>query len=600
MASALDPVAFVRATRPFDALPPPLFEAAARALDIGFYPAGSRLVERGGPPLQHLYVIRKGAVRLERDGQTVQLLEEGEIFGYTSLIARRATIDVVVEEDLLAYRIPGAEFERLLSDARFASHFVKGLGERLKSSAEGPHVATFHADLWLAVETLVLQPPVRVPAGATVEQAARLMRDRRVSSVLVDTEPPGILTDRDLRSRVLAEGLGPATPAAQVSSSPLRTVSGPTPIHEAWQVLLEAGIHHLPITRGDEIVGVLAPSDLLHIAEQGPPAVLRTIERLESRAALPEYGRRLTGMVAALLSGGLDAPAIARFVARLNDALTRRILRWAEAEMGPPPAPCAWIVFGSEGRMEQTLLTDQDNALVHGGDASAEPYFAALAGRVNQDLEAAGFPPCPGGYMARTWHAPLSSWHERFAGWVERPQPDSLLASGIFFDFRVVHGALDLSPLDAVLARAARSRLFIRCLAKAALSFQPPPSLFVRLRGENIDLKRHAIAPIVHLARTYALEAGSPRRNTLDRLEAAVAAGLMGADTHAAIREAYRFLLGVRLRRQLRAIGDGLPLDDTVALRALPAIERSRLKDSFRAIRIWQEAAAYRYQTDLF
>jgi CBS domain-containing protein len=250
--------------------------------------------------------------------------------------------------------------------------------------------------------------------------------------------------------------------------------------------------------------------------------------------------------------------------------------------------------------MEQTLLTDQDNALVHGGDASAAPYFAALADRAVRDLEAAGFSPCPAGTTAQTWHLPLPAWQERFTDWIERPRPDALLAAGIFFDFRAVHGALDLSPLEAVLARAARSRLFIRCLAKSALEFQPPPSLFVRLRGENIDLKRHGIAPIVQLARAYALEAASPARNTLDRLDAAVSAGLMGPDTHATIREAYRFLLGVRLRRQLHALANDRPPDNTVPLRALPSIERSRLKDSFRAIRIWQEAATYRYQTDLF
>jgi CBS domain-containing protein len=132
--SALDPVAFLRATPPFAALGKALFEHAAAALDIGFWPAGARLVQRDGAPLEHLYVIRKGAVRLEREGQTLQVLEEGEIFGYTSLITKRATLDVIVDEDLLAYRIPGAEFESLLGDAHFAGHFAAGLAERLKSS----------------------------------------------------------------------------------------------------------------------------------------------------------------------------------------------------------------------------------------------------------------------------------------------------------------------------------------------------------------------------------------------------------------------------------------------------------------------------------
>jgi CBS domain-containing protein len=598
--SALDPVAFLRATPPFGDLPPRFFERAARSLDIGFYPVGTRLVQSGGTPLQHLYVIRKGAVRLERAGQTLQLLEEGEVFGYTSLLSRKATLDAIVEEDLLAYRIPKLEFEQLLEDARFASHFAMGLAERLKHSLERPQVATFQADLGVAVETLVHEPPVRVPAGATVGDAALVMRERHVSSVLVDTTPPGIVTDRDFRNRVLAEGLGPTTPVTAIYSSPLKTVPGRTAVYEAWQMLLDQGVHHLPVTRGDEILGVLTAKDLLKTTAQGPPAMLRSVERLASRSALPGYGTRLAEMAATLLAGGLDATVIAGFVARLNDALLGRVLRWAEAEFGPPPAPYAWIAFGSEGRMEQTLLTDQDNALVHGGTAADEPYFAALAERANADLIMAGYPPCPGDYMARKWHGPLDEWEARFNGWLDDPKPQALLWAAIFFDFRKVHGALDLAPLEAVLTRASKARVFLSCMAKAALEFRPPPSLFLRLHGDEIDLKRQAISPIVFLVRPYALEVGTTARNTLERLDKAVEAGLMGADARATLREAYQFLLGLRLREQVRMIAGGTQPVNTISLSALSSIERSRLKDSLRHIREWQDKAAYYYRTELF
>ena len=399
---------------------------------------------------------------------------------------------------------------------------------------------------------------------------------------------------------MLAEGLGPDTPVTQVYSAPLRTVPGTMAVYEAWQILLETGVHHLPVTRGEELVGVLTASDLLKTAAQGPPAVMRSVERLASRDALPGYGARVSEMASSLLGGGLDATVIAGFVARLNDALLRRILRWAEAELGPPPAPYAWIAFGSEGRMEQTLLTDQDNALVHGGGPGDETYFAALSERANADLEAAGFPRCPGGYMARLHHGPLEEWEARFAGWLDNPKPHALLQAAIFFDFRKVSGALDLAPLEAVLARAAKARVFLAALAKAALEFRPPPSLLMRLRGEEVDLKLHGISPIVFLARPYALEVGSTARNTLERLEAAVAAGLMGPDVRATLREAYRFLLGLRLREQLRMLSEGQVPVNRVALSALSSIERSRVKDSLHAIRDWQDLAAYHFKTDMF
>ena len=220
----LDPVAFVRSTPPFDALPQDLFDGAARSLEVIYYPAGTKLVTVGEQPLQHLYVIRKGAVRLERGGQTIQMLEEGEIFGYTSLITGKATLDVLVEEDLSALELPAADFRRLEEDPRFAAHFAAGLGARLRASLEQSPVAAFQPDLSQEAGRLVRAPPVWVEPSATVAAAARIMRDARVSAVLVRTDPPGILTDRDLRNRVLAEGMPADVPVERVSSRPLWTL----------------------------------------------------------------------------------------------------------------------------------------------------------------------------------------------------------------------------------------------------------------------------------------------------------------------------------------------------------------------------------------
>lgn len=595
-----DTIAWLRSTPPFGALPQPLFEQAASYLEERSFPAGSRLVRAGGEPLEHLYIIRQGSVRLERDGQTLEVLEEGETFGYTSLITRKATFDVVVEEDLVASRLPDAVFRELLAAPQFASHFAVGLAERLRSSFEHSPVATFQADLSREVQQLLRRPPAWVGPEATVGEAARLMREQRISSVLVRTEPPGIVTDRDFRNRVLAEGLGPDTPVLRILSRPLRTVEVTTPIYEAWATLLDAGVHHLPITRGGDIVGLLTSTDLLKCSAQGPVAVLRRVERLASREELPGYGTLVAEMVSVLLAGRVDASALAGFVARLNDVLLNRLLRWALQDLGEPPAPFAWIVFGSEGRMEQTLLTDQDNALVYADQGSSRrDWFQALADRINADLEAAGFPRCPGGYMANRWHGPLSEWTQRFQGWIEEPRPQALMESSIFFDFRRVAGPLDLEPLEAVLGKAAERPLFLRHLAKAALEFSPPNSFMLRLRGDSstVDLKRQGIAPIVFLARCHALEAGARARNTFERLDTATRAGLMEEDNRAVISEAYRFLLGLRLRLQLRLLSEGKPATSKVALSELSVIERGRLKDSLHAINRWQETAAYHFQT---
>ena len=594
---------FARATPPFDALPQDAFDAVAPALEEVSFAAGVRVLESGGEPSRHLYVIRSGAVRIERGGQTLQVLEEGEIFGFTSLLTGRARLDVVVDEELHALRLPQREFAALLAHASFAGHFAGRLAERLRHSLERSPVESFQPDLGLPVERLLHGPPVRIGPEATVGEAARLMSERGVGSVLVDCDPPGIVTDRDLRQRVLARGRGPETPVREVVSSPLRTVPGETPLYEAWRVLLDAGVHHLPITRGGELVGVISAGAVLRSTRAGPVAVTKRIEQLPGREALAGYGAWVTEMVSALFAGGLEPAVIGQFVARLHDTLLARILRWAEAELGRPPCPYAWLVFGSEGRMEQLLLTDQDNALAWADDTpEARGYFEALASRVVTDLQAAGFPACPGGYMSTRWRGPLAEWEERFRGWLATPTPQALLEAAIFFDFRRGHGGLPVGSLEAIVDRAARARAFLPAMAKTALTFRVPSGLVLRLRGEasRVDLKLNAISCIVFLARVYGLEVGARTSNTIERLRSAARAGLMEDDTFETLAEAYRFLLRLRVREQLRTLARGQPPTHLVSLRDLSSLERSRLRDVFRAIEAWQDRATYHYRTNLF
>ncbi|HSN90863.1 MAG TPA: putative nucleotidyltransferase substrate binding domain-containing protein, partial [Anaeromyxobacteraceae bacterium] len=224
-------------------------------------------------------------------------------------------------------------------------------------------------------------------------------------------------------------------------------------------------------------------------------------------------------------------------------------------------------------------------------------WYQRLADRVNADLEAAGFPPCAAGRMARAWNWPVSEWVRR----VEEEAEKRPAVAGVFFDLRRAGGHLDVQPIEAALSAAGRRQLFVRRLAKTALEASPPHGFLIRLRGESstVDLKAQGISPVVWLARCYAVEAGTPARNTLERLEAAVRAGIMAETVRSNVAEAYRFLLGLRLRLHLRLLADGKPTTDAVALSQLTGIERSRLKDAFRAIKGWQDMAAYRYQPNL-
>jgi CBS domain-containing protein len=599
MATVVDPITWLRSTEPFASLPDPLFEEAVAALEVAYHPVGTRLCRAGGEPMCQLYLIRKGVVRLERDGQTVQLAEEGESFGYVSLISGVASLDAVVEEELVAYRFPAEVFKKLLGDARFAGHFASKMGGRLEASLDHAPVSVFRTDLSREIQQLVRRPAVWVDAGVTVGEAAAVMAEQRVSSVLVRTDPPGILTDRDFRN-ALAEERGPETPVAAVPPGPMQPVPATMPIHEAWLTLIDRNASHLAVERNGAVIGVLASSDLLKSAAHGPVAVLRSVERLPGREHLPGYAGRVGEMAAALVAARLDATVVGGFVARLNDVLLRRITRWAERDLGAAPAAWVWLAIGSEGRLEQTLLTDQDNALVF-ADAGAphRAWFQAFAERVNDDLEAAGFPRCTGGYMARNWNGTLTEWRQRFEGWTDSPQPRALLDAAIFFDYRRVDGPLDLAPLDEVVAASVDKPVFLRFLARQALDFKPPPSLLLRLRGDApaIDLKLHALAPIVHLARCYGIEARATGRGTLERLEAAAQAGIADPAVVEAAADAFRFVLGLRLRQQLRRMAEGRGPNDGGGAQ-FSAVERGHLKDALRAIRVLQERAAFHYRTD--
>ncbi|RME79081.1 MAG: cyclic nucleotide-binding/CBS domain-containing protein [Chloroflexi bacterium] len=593
----------VRTYPPFTYLNDEEWTRLQQSIILQRVPAGTVILQQEGPPSQYLYVIRQGAVRFVRQNQPVLLLEEGDFFGYPSLLSGKSpTVNVIADEVTELYCIPKPVFFDLVQNSRFAEFFLKGLSERLRHQADSRTPAYLVGDMTAAVETLVTRPPLFVGVNATVGQAAQVMRSAWVSSVLVQSDPPGILTDRDLRNRVLAEQLGPNTPVTQVMSCPLKSVPADTPISGALLFMLEENIHHLPLTRQGEIIGVVTDTDLLRHQARTPLYLFKHLQQAPTPEILTRYALDIAGTVEMLYQGGLSLDKIGQVVASLNDTLLRRLLKQAEEALGPPPTPYAWLVFGSEGRMEQLLLTDQDNALVYQDDTpEAKQYFTTLAGQVVDQLLQAGFPPCPGGYMATNWCKPLPEWVDLFQRWVNTPNPDALLQTAIFFDFRPVFGALSVQPLENIIASSGRQRIFLAHLAQAAVKFRPPLGFFRRIRDEEgrVDLKMGGIAPVVSLARVYALEAGVTSRATLTRLDEAAQAGTLSREGAETLAETFRFLLRLRLQAQLQQVQAGQQPTNQVHLDSISPLERRHLKDSFSAIREMQEAVAHRFNTTM-
>ena len=454
------------------------------------------------------------------------------------------------------------------------------------------------------IKNLIKGAPVFVPSSATVAQAARQMQGAGIGSVLVATEPPGIVTDRDLRGRVLAANLAPETSVTQVMSRPLKTIDSDAPAFSAIRLMVDENIHHLAVVEEGRIVGVISATDLLHQQTSNPIYLRGVIDRLDGPAAMGDYASAIAALAETLFQGGLGALQISHIVSGLNDALVKRLVYLAEQALGGPPAPYAWLVFGSEGRMEQTLLTDQDNALAF--DEPTEEslaYFGALSKRVVDGLIHAGFPPCAGGFMATNWCKPLSEWQELFAQWIRLPEPQALLDAAIFFDFRLVAGSLSLEPLEEILSTAQNERRFLSHMLNDAVAFSPPLGFFNRLRGMNgkIDLKRAGIAPIVFLARVAALAAGSRERSTLERLAVTRRSEkVLSQESARDLGEVFPQFLHLRLRAQLAARKNGRPLDNRVDLSELSALERRHLREALILIKRIQEEARAVWRLDQF
>lgn len=594
-----DQLRFMQALPPFICLDEVQLQLVAQHLEVKAFKAGTHVLAQNGPPSHYLYVIRTGAMRLVLNGQVAEVMGPGGIFGHISILNKDASsFDVVAEDDILLYCVPEQVFRTLLENSCFAEFFLKNLSEGLRRTSRF-EMPSLSGDFTTLIGDLVVQAPVMVKPTAKLAEVAAAMRVAYVDAALVTSKPPGIVTDRDFVVRVLAENRGPETPVTDVMSQPVRSLSVDTPVYAALLYMLEHDVHHLALEQNDKITGVISADDLLRHQARNPLYFLRQLEHLDDPdKSLSRYALNVASTVETLYKGGLDVAQIGRTVASLNATLIRRLLKLAEEELGPPPTEYAWIVFGSEGRMEQMLLTDQDNALVYKEDSeAARRYFKALAERAVNGLISAGIPACPGGYMATNWRKPLADWVTLFESWVNSPDPKALLEACVFFDFRVLHGELSLETLERVLFGTGSQSIFLAHMSKMAYEFPPPLTLLRRIRSEHglVDIKKGGVAAIVAIARFFALSAGVRSRSTFDRLEGAATAGKLSRDGAESMAETYRFLLQLRLREQIIDIKAGETADNKIRLQGLSALETHRLKDAFLAIKDMQDFVGQRF-----
>lgn len=562
------------------------------------------------------FVVKEGAVGLYReDQQLVDQCDEGDIFGLRAMIRKdHYQLTAKTLEESILYAIPMDLYKSVIAGNTQAAQFIissfaantlqkevtSTTRETEESIVEDGHTAKYTHD------------PVTCSADTTVEHAAQIMTVKRVGSLLIaqDNKPIGIITDKDLRTKIATGKFSIQDKVSSIMSAPVVCYPKDVSIAEAQIAMLQHKITHLCITddgtANSTIVGVLSEHDMILIRENNPSVLIKQIKRCYSAEDLREIKEKSQELLQRYLQQQVSIVFITKIISEINNALTVRAIELAEKEMSiRPPVAYAWLSLGSQGRREQVLLTDQDNALVYedSDDKTAKDYFVKLAALVNQSLHTIGFEYCPAEMMASNpkWCLPLSQWQQQFANWITTPTEDNIMLCTIFFDFEAVYGAKQLTTkLNASIDKLLdQSPIFFQHLGKNALQSPPPLSFFrqflVEASGDykdQFDIKARVMMPLVDAARLLCLSAGIMARNTIERYTILAQQEPQNEAVYKQCSEAFQMLLSFRTASGLahRTSGRFVPLTQ------LSKSERLDLKTSFKAVKEIQNLVLVRFR----
>jgi CBS domain-containing protein len=621
-------------TVPFDRLDLGERRRLLREVLVEFFEADEVILEQGRTEHRFLYVVESGFVRL-LDTETQRLADEcgeGDVFGSHGLVRGGALpYEARAVEASVCMLVRGTHFRRLYEENEdFAAFFDSDLSRYGRERKAPLDASSARLLFGTRLGELVHREPLTCEPGATAQEAAQLMRREREDSVVVRSEGKtvGILSDEDLRNKLVAEAAPVDTPVERLMSPHVIRIRAAASVFEALMQMMGHRANHVVVTDGEgegaALLGVVTDQDIARTQASSPSFIIERIEKAGTVAELARARSDATGLLVNLDRQGVVAEDLISINTETNDRLMRRTLELVEAELRVdppvPPAdtPWAWMSLGSEGRGEMGILTDQDNALVYADPATpeeaerAERWLGALAERANIALAEVGFALCKGDIMARNpkWRRPLSGWTETFRRWILEPEAHALLEAGIFFDLRGLHGDMTLvSKLEAEIAGALREqRGFLPLLAANALTSRPPPSSLLRrlvagLSGggrDAFDVKRRGLRPLVDVARVFAMQLRYlDSANTTDRLQHATRALPEMARAAENALEAYRYLSQLRFSRHLRAVERGEMPDNNVGISTLNETQQNMLRAVFSTVAEVQNAVAHRYGVDL-
>ena len=625
-AEQLGIAAFLAVHPPFDTLPPEALDALAQRVEVTYRKAGERILEHG-EEIEDLYVVRSGAVETYRQtGELYNRLAEGGLFGEMGLLLNgRARFEVRAIEDTLLYCIPAEVFRDYCARfPDFSEYFATDRSTILRQAVSSQAGSN---DLVSArVTQLIGREPVMLPTTASIREAAVLMTEQGVSSLLIvdaldsGTRPDeasgrlvGILTDRDLRKRVLAVDKPLDTPVTEVMSSDPVVLETSDYVFEAIIIMLRYNLHHLPIVDNQRPVGVVALSDVLRHEAQSSLLLVRGIFSRNSIEDLQRLAAEVPAVFVRMVGDDANSHMIGSAMSMIGRAFMQRLLELAEAESGPPPVPYCFLSLGSMARNEQLIVTDQDNAMIL--DNAYDPaehgaYFERLAAFVSDGLAACGYRYCDGDIMATNpeWRMTYAQWEGCFADWIDNPNPRRLLNASIFFDLEGVYGELKWAEqLQSFIAGRTRGNLkFLAQLARNALNRTPPLGFFKGFvlekdgrHGQSMNLKRRGTAPLTDLVRVHALGVGSEAQNSFSRIDDVTRSGLLPDGKARDLADALEVISMVRIRHQAANLEAGQTPDNNIDPESLSSFERRNLKHAFQSVDNAQKFLKYRYNASM-
>ncbi|HEY0847963.1 MAG TPA: DUF294 nucleotidyltransferase-like domain-containing protein [Noviherbaspirillum sp.] len=588
------------------------------------FKAGEVIISPESGAIGVIYIITQGEVSGHKGiadlSSTGFHYESGDMFPVVAAMAHRPiTATYTAASPTTCLAVPLAEAERVARQSPVLANFLAGktlqLLELSRRSTQAVYMAQAltESSLDRKLATLVRQQPVTCPPSATIEEALRAMLQHQVGAVIVcraEGAVEGIFTRKDVLSRVTLPQVPLSAQVNTVMTRNVQVLSVDSTAEEAALLMSRFGIRHIPVIDNGRLVGVVSERDLFAIQRLSLKQVSSAVKTAKDVDELQIAAQNLRVFARTLLSQGVQAKQLTELISHLNDVLTERLLEIAAQQHGVSMDAMCWLSFGSEGRSEQTIATDQDNGLifVSANPAQDRPRWLAFGKTVNEALDRCGYPLCKGNVMASNPACclTLDEWKQRFDTWIERGTPEDLLNANIYFDFRGLAGRLDLASAlrDFVTARAKDVTRFHKMLADDILRRSVPLNWFGAIETEKVgkqevvDLKLRGTAIFVDVARLLSLACGIAETNTRRRFEAIARHRGLKSQRGETWSSAFEFLQMLRLRVQL----DGPESPGWVAghpnkleLSALTDIDRRLLKETFRVAHELQQRVELDY-----